>query len=267
MKHFSLALALLMLGGTMLNPIQTSATTRASSSVSKGFTNRGSVERSVRLRSGNVLRYAGEYTGHGHFWGTQELVSWITQAAQKVHQRPGRAKLTVGEVSRPSGGRIGGHRSHQSGRDIDIGFYYLDTSNRTVYLDHFEDVDRQGVTASGYKFDDARNYALIAGLLEGPSPVQHIFVATYVKERLIRTARSRRQWLIAERMEKVLMQPRHGHPHRNHYHLRIYCSNDDRPACRDRAPFWPWVPFTNMGAGNVASGTSGGASESHPEDP
>jgi len=39
----------------------------------------------------------------------------------------------------------------------------------------------------------------------------------------------------------VMSQPRH-HPHRNHFHVRIYCNPHERPGCRDRAPFHSWYP-------------------------
>ncbi|MCX7809148.1 MAG: hypothetical protein N2515_11135, partial [Deltaproteobacteria bacterium] len=48
-------------------------------------------------------------------------------------------------------------------------------------------------------------------------------------------------WVI-ERAQSVMVQPSHGHPHRNHFHVRIYCAPDDRPFCQDSAPFHPWYP-------------------------
>ena len=41
-----------------------------------------------------------------------------------------------------------------------------------------------------------------------------------------------------------------AHPHRNHFHVRIYCpaedvTSDRRSTCRDRGPYWPWLPSTH----------------------
>jgi len=33
-----------------------------------------------------------------------------------------------------------------------------------------------------------------------------------------------------------MLQPSHGHPHRNHFHVRIYRPPADRPRCEDREP-------------------------------
>jgi murein endopeptidase len=42
------------------------------------------------------------------------------------------------------------------------------------------------------------------------------------------------------RARRVITQPRHGAPHRTHFHVRIYCASDDRPMCKDRPPFYAW---------------------------
>jgi penicillin-insensitive murein endopeptidase len=47
---------------------------------------------------------------------------------------------------------------------------------------------------------------------------------------------------VIERMERVMAEPQGDNPHRNHFHIRIYCAPSDRPQCEDRAPFHPWYP-------------------------
>ena len=48
-------------------------------------------------------------------------------------------------------------------------------------------------------------------------------------------------WLLQlMRAKRVITQPRHGAPHRSHFHVRIYCADDDRPMCKDRPPFYSW---------------------------
>jgi murein endopeptidase len=49
---------------------------------------------------------------------------------------------------------------------------------------------------------------------------------------------------VRHRLEQVLVQPSHGHPHANHFHVRIYCNPHERPRCQDRAPYHPWYPGT-----------------------
>jgi murein endopeptidase len=42
------------------------------------------------------------------------------------------------------------------------------------------------------------------------------------------------------RARRVITQPIHGAPHCTHFHVRIYCADDDRPICKDRPPFHAW---------------------------
>ena len=43
----------------------------------------------------------------------------------------------------------------------------------------------------------------------------------------------------AERAARAMVQPAEGHPHRNHFHVRIYCSRADRErGCEDTGPIW-----------------------------
>ncbi len=46
-------------------------------------------------------------------------------AIEAVEARhPGSPRVVIGDLSNPSGGRLNRHKSHQAGRDADIGFYY-----------------------------------------------------------------------------------------------------------------------------------------------
>ncbi|HEY6725422.1 MAG TPA: penicillin-insensitive murein endopeptidase [Polyangiaceae bacterium] len=58
-------------------------------------------------------------------WGTDETLAYLEAAARKVHEAfPNSPRLWVGDISREQGGRLSPHRSHQSGRDVDIGYFY-----------------------------------------------------------------------------------------------------------------------------------------------
>jgi penicillin-insensitive murein endopeptidase len=95
--------------------------------------------------------------------------------------------------------------------------------------------------------DLERNWALVQHLLETyPQDVQWIFVSTGVKTALLAYALSAGVPLdIVERAESVLHQPSDSTPHDDHFHLRLYCSNDDlAQSCADVPPIWPWVRRT-----------------------
>ena len=212
----------------------------------------GQLVRGMRLRESDYVRYVGEYAPHGRFYGTWELVQLLERAARRVAFRLPGAKLSVGELSRPGGGRVDGHRSHESGRDVDLGFYVTRSDGEPLYTYAFAAFDARGhgVAPNQYlRFDDARNWELVAKLLsDGETRVQYIFVASYLKQRLLDEARRRgAPGGLIERAKAALVQPAHGHPHHNHFHVRVYCGPADQGLCRDSGPFWPWYPGTPPG--------------------
>jgi len=213
-----------------------------------GWPWRGRLEHGVELVESPVLVRVGEYREGGHFFGTWELVQLIERAAWRVHLRHPGAKLPVGELSRRTGGRLDGHRSHRSGRDADIGFYLLDAEGRPVNAPlAFARVRPNGSCTSpntGFRFDDARNWELVAKLVaDGDARVQYIFVHRAIKRRLLDYGRRiGAPRVLIDRAAQAMIQPAGSHPHRNHFHVRIYCAPGDRPRCKDRPPFHDWYP-------------------------
>jgi penicillin-insensitive murein endopeptidase len=212
----------------------------------------GELVRGLQLHESEYVRYVGEYAAGSNFYGTWELVQLLERAARRVTFRVPGAKLSLGEISRASGGRIDGHRSHESGRDVDIGFYTMRADGSPYYTYAFAEIDARGrgMAPNQYlRFDDARNWELVAKLLsDGDARVQYIFVASHLKQRLLDEAQRRgAPASLIERAKVTLVQPAHGNPHRSHFHVRIYCAPADRSVCQDRAPFWPWYPGTPPG--------------------
>lgn len=212
-------------------------------SVSVGYPNRGLLRYGVRINDDKDLRVkvGSQSTRHG----TGELVRLIEYAAHEVAFRYPRSRLTVGDLSRPGGGKFYPHKSHQSGRDVDLGFYMLNSKATPVTVDSFVAINGKGwgrQWGTLYKFDAARNWALIESLLSHPTTdVQHVFVSNPAKRALLRQAvKERANPEVIMRAKRVITQPRHGAPHRSHFHVRIYCSDDDRPMCKDRPPFYAW---------------------------
>lgn len=214
-----------------------------SPSVSVGYPNRGLLRFGERMNDDKDLRVkvGSQSTRHG----TGELVRLIEYAAHEVAFRYPRSQLTVGDLSRPGGGKFLPHKSHQSGRDVDLGFYMLNHKSTPVNVESFVGINGKGwgrQWGTLYKFDAARNWALMESLLSHPTTdVQHIFVANAAKRALLRQAvKERANPDVIMRAKRVIAQPRHGSPHKTHYHVRIYCSDDDRPMCKDRPPFYAW---------------------------
>jgi murein endopeptidase len=60
-------------------------------------------------------------------WGTQETLDYLQRALAKVHEElPGTPPLSLGDISGRHGGASHPHISHQSGRDVDIAYFYND---------------------------------------------------------------------------------------------------------------------------------------------
>jgi len=207
----------------------------------------GRLRRAVELRESSYLRRVTEYEPRGNFYGTWELVQLLERAAYRVERRVPGAKLSVGELSAREGGRIPGHASHQNGRDVDIAFYMLDGRGDPYPPGAFAAFDARGqglAPNEGLRFDDARNWELVAKLVaDGDARVQYIFVAHHLEQRLLREGRRRgAPASVLHRAETVMVQPASGHRHANHFHVRIYCAPADRPTCRDQGPRHPWYP-------------------------
>lgn len=57
---------------------------------------------------------------------TEETLSYLTAALEAVHEEfPDTPPLKLGDISAEKGGPLRPHLSHQSGRDVDIGYFYL----------------------------------------------------------------------------------------------------------------------------------------------
>jgi penicillin-insensitive murein endopeptidase len=112
-------------------------------SVSVGYPNRGLLRFGMRINDDKDLRVKVGSLDARH--GTGELVRLIENAAREVAFRYPRAQLTVGDLSRPGGGRFRPHVSHQSGRDVDVGFYMLNRRSTPVNEHVFVRLNNKGM--------------------------------------------------------------------------------------------------------------------------
>ena len=144
---------------------------------------------------------------------------------------------TGDDLSRKGGGDVAGHHSHESGRDADVGFFVLNSAGKSVYLGRLVAFDERGRAPGGLRFDDARNWALVeAWLNDAQARVSHIFVAAHLRDRLLAHARERGvPAALRNRAALALMQPKHGLPHDNHFHVRIACPSAQRGVCVEYA--------------------------------
>lgn len=190
------------------------------------------VARSVRNRFYSGIEmikgfgYAFIHAGRQTNWGTKPLVDGLRNIAAYM-RGTGKAEtdLAVGDISSANGGQLGGHASHQTGRDVDIGFYMTDAASgkaaETLNFVRFTG-GRDGLTGNNngrpVRFDAERNWMLVQAILANPDPAfkpTHIFIADHLKRAVLAAgANSPDRGRAA-----ALMTYWPGHD--NHLHLRV----------------------------------------------
>ncbi len=209
-----------------LAPISRTAM-RAPIGMSVGSPTQGKLVGGAQVVESPYLRIVPFYKASDARWGLESLVGLIDRAAQRVRKQFPDAVLSVGHLSRKGGGEIDRHASHESGRDADIGFYIENQSTKPIYSDHFVAFlgDGTAPTWPGARFDDARNWALVAALVgDGRAHITHIFVAQPIRARLLAYAeRVGAPQNIRIRAAELMAQPKGALPHDDHFHVRIGC--------------------------------------------
>lgn len=174
-----------------------------------GRPNRGRLLNGVALLPSERLHVIDSKTS----FGTVETVQSIEQAVEEVWRRfPGSPSLAIGDLSRSRGGYLRPHRSHQSGLDADLGYYY-----------HGE--QRWYTKATSSNLDRARTWALVKALV-GRGNVEYLFIDREIQALLREYAASvgEPEEFLAELFETPKRRNtlvRHVPRHRTHLHVRF----------------------------------------------
>jgi murein endopeptidase len=166
-------------------------------------------------------------------WGASHVVAQVERALLAVRDRfPEAHTLAIGDLSAREGGAITEHRSHQSGRDVDIGLYF--TRVPDGYPSSF--------VGANTDLDLRKTWALLqafAKTADDPAGVQKIYLDFAVQGRLYKWAKDHdvpRGYLDAlfqyphgRGASKGLV--RHEPHHDDHLHVRFKCAPDD-DSCR-----------------------------------
>jgi penicillin-insensitive murein endopeptidase len=188
--------------------------------------------------------------GHNH-WGLPRLVRLISEAAEQVQKRAeGGAPLVVGDLSARRGGKIPGHNSHRSGRDVDLLLFVTTPAGAPRPSPGFVPIDGDGLgydeeSAEFVRLDVERQWLLVKYLVSSPEGgVQFLFLSQKLEALLIDYAISRGESLqIVHRAQTVLLQPTDSTAHDDHMHVRIACAPSEAiSGCRGGGPFWEWFP-------------------------
>jgi penicillin-insensitive murein DD-endopeptidase len=160
-------------------------------------------------------------------WGLQPLVTMLERCARAVRRQFPGTITSVGHLSREGGGSVEQHRSHESGRDADVGFFVRNAAGTQLLESHFVRFKGDGTAVGwpGAYFDEPKNWALVSSLLSDPQAhVTHIFISAPLRGRLLGYA-EKIGALSALRMRaaEILQQPHGTLPHDDHFHVRIGC--------------------------------------------
>jgi LysM repeat protein len=149
----------------------------------------------------------------------------VTAFANFRHDSGYEGEILVGSIARPHGGRFPPHKSHQSGRDVDI---------RLPMLPWFETTIDPGAE----EIDWRAVWGLIDAFL-ATGEVEMIFLDHDLQRPLYYAALS--LGATPEELDRIITWPRrdgkgkqvirHARGHDGHIHVRIKCG-DDEPTCR-----------------------------------
>ncbi|MCB9616398.1 MAG: penicillin-insensitive murein endopeptidase [Sandaracinus sp.] len=197
------------------------STVPASVSASVGAPNRG------RLVDAEPLpQHPGYYVRDAsRAYGTLETVLWMQDAVQEVQDRhPRSPRIRVHDVSLREGGYMNGHRSHQSGRDVDISIYQRRCADRLCPMRRMNPDD----------IDVERTFTLLEHWLKNER-LEAVFLDYALQAPLYEEGR-RRGYSRAQ-LSRWFQYPhgpayplgvvRHYPRHRDHAHVRFACPDTD----------------------------------------
>lgn len=164
-------------------------------------------------------------------WAAKYVVEQLTTTIQEVRARyPGLPRLALGDLSARRGGPLSGHSSHQSGRDVDVGFFFR--TNPAGYPQAF-------VSAKNGTLHDAANWALLERLIARvgkPGGVELVFLDYKIQKRLYQAAR--KAGVSRQKLKTIFQYPdgafaqgrivQHVSHHDDHFHIRFACPPNDK---------------------------------------
>ncbi len=186
---------------------------------SLGAPNRGKLEGAVPLPEGESWRLRQH---RARVYGNHVMVESLVQAFEAygaAYSDPPQVRL--GDLSDRNGGRLAPHKSHRSGRDVDIG-YVLRPGFRG---------ERYWQRADEESFDAEKNWFLVKALIETGN-VQQIFMSVRLQKLILPLAeRELSPEQMARYFRRANPDPRspsiikHWKGHLDHMHVRFRCAD------------------------------------------
>lgn len=179
--------------------------------ISLGPPNGGRLFNGVRMPDNDKW----SFTDPNNAYGTQETVDSITKAIEKVFAKHADSpKVIIGHLSSKSGGHLRPHKSHQSGRDVDLSYFYKDKVGWYAQ-------------ATAKNLDRPRTWTFVKAFLEDPN-TEMVLVDTRVQRLLYDYALEQgedkafldKAFQIAGKNPRAII--RHVKGHATHIHVRFF---------------------------------------------
>ncbi|ACY13189.1 penicillin-insensitive murein endopeptidase [Haliangium ochraceum] len=191
----------------------------------------GSVVRGRLVNGMQLPEGRGYYRRRPHrAWGASHTIHHIRRAIASVRNRlPKVHEVAIGDISTHDGGQLADHRSHQSGRDVDIGLYYK--KRPRGYPKSFIRGDQQNLDlqATWALIEALANTSKVAG------GVDIMFLDYDLQGHLYKWAK--KHGVSKRKLGEILQYPRgessasglvrHEPGHATHVHVRFKCPKSD----------------------------------------
>lgn len=181
---------------------------------------------SGKLLNGEKLPRGPGYTygSRPNVYGTNETITTIIDVITTFRKKHPKAPIIViGNLSRPNGGRFDPHKSHQSGRDVDVGY---------IHKKRFQPITRMITTDAG-NLEPGLTWSLIKSFLDTKT-VDVMYIDYEIQKVLY-------DWLKGKGVKKRLLDKlfqypkgrggagviRHEDGHYHHIHIRFKCPRGD----------------------------------------
>ena len=158
-------------------------------------------------------------------WATEETIEGLAGTLSQFHMRfPDAPILYVGDLSRREGGRLRPHRSHQTGRDVDLGYCYRHKAGWYI-------------KATAETLSASRTWALLQ-LLISEGDVEYVFMDVSVQELLRAYAEGEGYQeeflnsLLGGRTPQTRALIRHASGHLTHMHIRYFSDGSEETGRR-----------------------------------
>jgi LysM repeat protein len=184
--------------------------------------------RSIGRTTAGALEY-GQHLGTGpgyrlrfprNAFGVDGVLKTLKTCARRVRdQFPGSHDILIGDISRPGGGHFPPHSSHQSGRDVDVGYFLAsEAQNDTLHRVRADEIDY------------ARTWALLRCYLTSDKVVR-VYIDRKIQVAMVAWMRAKRalddrhfqRLFEVEGGDDALIQ--HAPKHDTHMHVRFACDS------------------------------------------